>query len=71
MEGDRTARMVGKALSVLNPKERMVIEYTFGLKGRKLEPPEIAETSGLRLQDVKNALKSAMEKMKEEFGQNK
>ena len=71
VEGDRTARMVGKALSVLNPKERLVVEYTFGLKGKKLEPPEIAEISGLRLQDVKNALKSAMEKMKEEFGQNK
>lgn len=61
---DSVSKEVKKILSVLTPKQRLVVGYHFGLGGKTLDAHQIAEATGLRLQDVKKSLQEAIDKMK-------
>ena len=61
---DSASKEVKKILSMLTPKQRLIIGYHFGLGGKTLDARQIADLTGLRLPEVKKCLQEAIEKIK-------
>lgn len=64
---DYYKKIVYDSLHILSSRERFVIEMSYGFGGMTLEPVEIAQVLGCGKETVKNILKSAHLKLKEEM----
>lgn len=65
---DYYRKLVHDSMYVLSSRERLVVELMYGFDGITLEIPEIASMLGVGKETVKNVLKSAQKKLREEIG---
>lgn len=65
---DYYRKLVHDSMYVLSSRERLVVELVYGFDGITLEIPEIASMLGVGKETVKNVLKSAQKKLREEIG---
>lgn len=60
-------KLVRESMYILSPRERLIVELSFGFNGITLEIPEIAGMLGISKEMVKAGLKTAQMKLKEEI----
>lgn len=65
---DYYRKVVHDSMYVLSSREKLVIELVYGFEGVTLEIPEIASMLDVGKETIKNILKSAQKKLKDEIG---
>ena len=68
MEEDEERRIVREAVAHLNPRERVIIEMRYGLKGeRELTQKEVADTLGISQSYISRLEKKIMSRLKKKI----